>query len=341
MFDLETPVYSIDFISGRLLSPFVSRFFADLALIDPRLDFSCFKKWASGIYNFSDRYCLNDSGYFTVAFNPRFESEPLPDDLNDTFHVPDQMLASMTHRNNGIWVSVSGDGIRYMGNDTFTKFLDVLAKYNFKCNRLDVCCDLFDPDNPYVPLTLEALHNYYYDHGYVPNEVNCKSWLKRCSLSRYSNLDTYRSPELLSKIGTPAPDPGKYETINFVWGRKDSSGCRFRIYDKWLEVKTVPRLAAVADQILADVPADYWYRFEYELHYDNANQMFWQLIDRSSDPASIFGFCAYKFFSPVVSDRACFQYFSQLPIHDVWECFIDLARSASESGQLAEKIYFV
>lgn len=342
-FDIKKMEYSIDYISGIVYTPFVTRFFKDLAMLDPeKLSFRCFKKWNTGLNFYKERWCLNDQSYFTLAYNEPMQYEELPIDYD--IHT-DTLLCSMQEgKNRGIYLSISGDGLRYLGDDTVKVLIQMLAGYEFKCTRLDLCCDVYDPDNQYVPLLNSALSNVYCQRGFVPGEYSVTTNLSRSpgNLKRYTNYDPFRDPELLQKIGQEIA-PNCYETINFTWGRKDSTKCQFRMYDKWLEVKTVQRLKHVADQIIADTPAsisNYWYRFEYEMHQKYAFDLFNSIASEKTTVPGAFAWCAEDCFFPVLCGFGRNVDMCDQQSSDIWEAFVDYARSFGDSD-VVQTIHFV
>lgn len=341
--DIKKMEYSLDYISGIVYTPFVSRFFKDLAMLDPaKLGQNCFKKWQTGFNFYKERFCLNDQAYFTLAYNEPLPDEPFPVDYDPS---SDYLLASMKDgKNRGIFLSISGDGLRYLGDDTVKCLIQLLAGYEFNCTRIDLCCDLFDPDNIYVPHLLETLSNVYCQRGFVPGEFSVTTNMSRKpgNLRRFTNFDCYRDLELLKKIGVEI-SPNCYETTNFTWGRKDSSRCQFRIYDKWLEVKTVHRLKNVADEIIADTPAavsNYWYRMEYEMHKAYAADIFNSLASESTTVPGAFAFCAEDCFFPVLCGFGLTTNLSMQQASDIWEDFVAYARALGDS-EIIETIHFV
>ena len=331
--------YTIDYLSGVVPTPFVSRFFKSLAAVDRRLSFNRFQKWSTGINFYKERYCLNDQSYFIVGFNYRTLSEPIPEGYDD--EIDHLLCTTRQGSNSGIFLSISGDGLRFLGDQSCKLLFKCLLGYQFKCTRIDLACDVYDPDNIYVPHLQEALSNVYYQRGFVPGEFSMTTNLSRApgNLRKFTNADHLRDKELLRKIGVEA-SPGCFDTVNFTWGRKDSTKCQFRLYDKWLEVATSPRLKAVADQMLADIPTNYWYRFEYEMHKQYAFDIFNSLAsDEVSVPAA-FAECAEDCFFPVLCGFGktvdmCAQQHS-----DIWEDFIELA-SFYGAGEVVRTIHFV
>lgn len=342
-FDIKRMDYSIDYISGVVPTPFVTRFFKDLAMVDPvKLGFSCFQKWKTGLNFYKERWCLNDQSYFTLAYNEPGLNEDLPLDYDPS---TDFLICSMQEgKNRGIYLSISGDGLRYLGDKTVGSLIKLLGGYGFKCTRIDFACDVYDPDNQYVPLLNQALSNVYCQRGFVPGEYSVTTNLSRATgnIKRFTNFDPFRDPELLKKIGQEIA-PGCYETYNFTWGRKDSTKCQFRMYDKWLEVKTVKRLQAVADQIIADTPAsvsNYWYRFEYEMHQLYANDLFYNLFNENTSVPGAFAWCAEDCFFPVLCGFGLNRDLCDQQSSDIWEDFIDLARQLG-AHEVVQTIHFV
>lgn len=343
-FDIKQMTYSVDYISGIVYTPFVSRFFNDLATLShEKLAFTNFKLWSSGLNFYKIRFCLNDQSYFTVAYNEPLLNEPLPEGYDSSV---DNLICSMAEgKNRGIFLSISGDGLRYLGDELVKLLFQLLSGYEFNCTRLDLCCDCYDPDNIYVPLLLKSLSNVYCQRGFVPGEFSVMSRLSHTpgNLRKYSNIDNLRDPDFLRSIGACEIAPNCFETINYTWGRKDSTKCQFRIYDKWLEVKTVPRLKAVADSIISDCAAsvsNYWYRFEYEMHKVYANDLFHSLASESTSVPGAFAWCAENCFYPVLMGTSKTLDLCAQQKSDVWFDFIDFARRLGDSD-VVRNIYFV
>lgn len=343
-FDIKQMTYSVDYLSGIVYTPFVTRFFDALGQLDPvKLGFSKFKKWSSGLNFYKERYCLNDQSIITVAFNEPLPSEPYPEGYDSS---SDHLLCSMAEgKNRGIYLSISGDGLRYLGDDTVRLLFQFLAGSEFSCTRLDLCCDCYDPENIYVPLLLSSLSNVYCQRGFVPGEYSCMSRLSHSpgNLRKYSNIDNLRKPEFLRSIGACEIALNCFETINYTWGRKDSTKCQFRIYDKWLEVKTVPRLQAVADKLIGDTPAsvsNYWYRFEYEMHKKYADDLFKSLASESTSVPGAFAWCAESCFFPVLCGTSISVDLCRQQKSDVWSEFVDMARRLGDS-EVMQTIHFV
>lgn len=333
----ESYSYSIDYLTGVISSPFVFRFFRDLGKLDKKLYFENFQKWTTGINFFSERFCLNDQSYITVAFNEPLPSESKPEGYFDSC---DHLLASMQHHNKGIFFSVSGDGLRYLGNETVSNLFKLLLAYDFKCTRIDVCCDCFDPNNTYVPHIQEMLSNLYYQVGWVPGSVGVTTNLSRNNVKRYQNFDNFRDKDFLKNFALEVA-PGIYETVNFTWGRKDSTKCQFRLYDKWLEIATSPRFKGVSEKMLADVESNYWYRFEYEMHHQYADDIFRALAKDEVNVPGAFSFCAEDCFFPVILGSGKTRQACQMPSSEVWEDFIELSSFFGADGEVCKTINFV
>lgn len=332
--------YTIDYLSGIVPTPFVSRFFDALVAIDHRLGFNHFVRWSTGINFYNNRFCLNDQSYFVVAFNEPGYDESKPFDYLDT----DTFLATMREgSNSGIYLSISGDGLRYIGNEVTEILFQYLYSMNFKCTRIDIACDVYDPDNPYVPHLQEALANVYFQRGFVPGEFSFTTNLSRAqgNIRKFSNVDNIRDKELLKKIGVEV-SPNCFETINYTWGRKDSTKCQFRLYDKWLEVATSRRLKAVAEDMLSELPSNYWYRFEYEMHKQYAFDIFNALALGTVTVPGAFAQCAEDCFFPVLCGYGKLQEFSRMSRSDIWQDFIELAAFfGGGEGVISKTIHFV
>ncbi len=276
---LEKLQYSFDWLNGTLPYYDVRAFFNDLEKIHPDLRFEDFHSRCRGIYNYSQSFGLMGDARFIVAFNPDYEYE---DSFSDAYtSYPLQAVSS--GYNPGIFISISGDGLRYLnslGDHVVADLFAWLQKCNFKASRLDVACDIFESDNPIIPLLIEAFYYAINRQGGCPTLV--------------SNMR--RTPETIKIMlnADPYRDNNNYShSISF--GHHGSSWGMFRMYDKWLEVKT-GRLKHFADELLKD--KDYWYRIEYELHKQHAADLFNRIGELTT--AECFGYAAEDMFKIVV-----------------------------------------
>ncbi len=314
--------YIVDWVHGFCDMPYVDKLFRGLAAIDERLSFDKFEHWDVGFRNYSERYCLNGTGIIQICYCPRFPDEALPDDYETT---PDNTgaLSTMTGNNRGVFVSISGDGCRYIGDDNFIAVLQLLYSLNFKCSRLDVSCDVFDKDNLVVNVVQCAFDNAWRRNHICVGQLYVKSRCTRTHLKPIQNIDNIRYPDKPQVV------------TNWTWGHYNSSCCEFRLYDKYLEVSTVPRFKAIKDKILEPCKDKYWWRFEYSMHKTYAKVLFDMLAEGMVNVSEAFAWCAERVFTPVDGTDIKVNSFSQLSPNQIWLDFVRLA------SKIVPNIHFV
>lgn len=277
---LDKLQYSVDWLNGTLVYYDVRYFFKELYKIHPELTFNNFHSRNRGIYNYSTSFALFGDSRFIVGFNPNYEDyEPSFSDNVDVF----PLYARSDGFNPGIFISISGDGLRYLnslGSNVVSDLFAFFRKNYFKASRLDLACDIFDKDNPIVPLLVEA---FYFAINKKAGKATLVSNIRRTpqSISIRLNADPFRDDNEWS------------HSISF--GNHGSCWGMFRLYDKWLEIKT-GRLSNMADELLKD--KNYWYRLEYELHKEHANKLFYAMSELSISQS--FGEAAEDMFKVVV-----------------------------------------
>lgn len=251
-YDISKPYFRYDWLHGTVHGCFcIQDFLSGLSELDPKLSSNNFIKMDCGLYNYTSRLGLFGKGTIQICW------------IQDKLKI-DGDYAVRDGCNPGIFFVVSGDGIRYLGADLFIKLCFYLHSLQFKCSRIDVCCDLYDPDNPFVPLYCTALENcftYNYSSG-SPVAVT-----HGAKLNRFSYYDRRR----------------KILGFNYWLGRKASEWGMLRIYDKYFEC--YEKHPKIADELVARCPAEYWFRFEFELHKSNANCIFLNIINGCFDPS--------------------------------------------------------
>ena len=149
----------------------------------------------------------------------------------------------------GILVSISGDGCRYLDSHSengLCSFLNVCKEYPFNCTRLDAAMDIFDRDNPIVPLFSDfAQVAYDFEPGHVMLKGNMR-----------------RRPGYVRFMPVWDDDEGQF-TNNVYIGDRTSSKGHCVVYNKKMEVK-MGRLSHLSSVIFDSVGCDdYWYRVEY------------------------------------------------------------------------------
>ena len=280
---LESTVFSFDWLNGTLPGFCDVRYFFDcLEKIHADLKYEEWFSRERGIYNYSQSFGLQGSSRFIVAFNPDYDNSALAVEFSDNFNTF-PLRAVTDGYNPGIFISISGDGLRYLnslGNGVVKALFSFLRSQGFKASRLDVCCDIFDKDNPLVPLLVEAFHYCIVKKG---GKATLTSNIRRTvdNVRIQLNADPYRENNDWS--------------YSIAFGNHGSSWGMFRLYDKWLEIKT-GRLKEFSEDLLKD--KDYWYRLEYELHKEHAALLFNNLGDMTTSDA--FHFAACNMFKVVI-----------------------------------------
>ena len=295
MFDEKTPVFNIDWLHGSMPGLLnIQKFLYELEALDPdKLNIKRWAKWSRGLYNYSTRLCLNDKATINVAW--------VQDDNHVSYYAVD------TGFNPGCFVSISGDGIRYLGSELLAKVMKLLFNYGFRCSRIDINCDIFDKTNDVIPMYLEAIDNYRrrnFGNG-DPVMMCCGS--KKINFVSYYDLS--RSVEVL----------------NVTMGNKASDRCMFRIYDKYYEI-TNGRLSSLSDEMLKDIPSDYWYRIEFEVHKKYAEGLFNDFVLGKCTVAQAFVACC-RFYRVIESRYVtkldnCLS--TQGPEFEVWSKFLQV-----------------
>lgn len=210
-------------------------------------------------------------------------------------------------KQHGILVSISGDGCRYLDSHCkggLRSFLKVCQKYPHNCTRLDVAMDIFDRDNPIVPLfTKFAFKAYNPEIG----DLAIKSGMAR-KIGYVTSYDVW--------------DPDLNEmTKNVNIGNRSSSKGSCCVYNKKMEIQT-GRLSSMADVIFDSVGCtDYWYRVEYRCKsFVFANTCFEAACDESAE--ACFYYAADELFTFV--DLTCdLHHISRCDENEVWAEFID------------------
>ena len=211
---------------------------------------------------------------------------------------------------NGILVSISGDGCRYLDTHHLEgglrRFLCVLNEYDCNCTRLDAAMDIFDKDNPIVPLFTEfALRAYDFEpDGHLMIKGN---------MNRVNGYVRY--------MPVYDPDVSAF-TSNVYIGDRTSSKGHCCVYNKKVEVLT-GRHKKRADQMLADAGVtDYWYRVEYRAkNYKLANTCFQKLVSENSSAMDAFYYLADNMFTFVdLSEKM--NNISRCEVNVVWINFL-------------------
>lgn len=313
---LDTTKYTLDWLQGVLPFSDVRQLFKALGEIDDRLKL---ENWAvmGSLRNYRTRFVCNGMPAVSIAYNDDFMADPYNDSL--WFTNPDSSTVSLVAEdhpyNPGIFVSISGDGLRWLNcvPGTVENLLKYLHLQAFKCSRLDVACDIFEPKNDLVPTVLKAFKNAV---SMRPGRLALRSNMRRTSgkngtVKLYPYTDTLR---------------GESKTIwNCSFGDHGSSFGMFRCYDKWFEIAS-GRLSNYSKEMLSSLPHQYWYRLEYELHNGksvaHASIVFNLLAEGKLNVKSAFGWCVENMFD-IVKIKDSFEKVDRREVNAVWQQFLN------------------
>lgn len=291
---LDTMEFSIDWLNGVMeFDGSIFDFFKDISLFDDRLRADNWILLKGGKYHYNQRFCLNGNATIQVCWNSSEETPFVPYKKGE-------------NNNYGIFVSISGDGLRYLQQHENT--LGSLMKYfyynGFRCSRFDVNCDIFEKDNPLIPVVIEAFRwALIRKEGELGLSTNVQR--KSSNFSIYEMVDTYHNERC----------------YNCQLGNHSTRFGMFRCYNKWLELKD-GRLSDVGDAILAAKGnPDYWYRLEYELHKENAADIFNAFASGKINIEHAFYAAAQKIFTVVNQKYICGS-MGLNPINSVWAEFL-------------------
>lgn len=193
-------------------------------------------------------YALNLNGQKIISLEFNFDS-----DVDDGDTIESRSLSGV---NRGILLNISGDGLRYLGSETFFKLIGRLSDHwDSHYTRIDLACDFFNPDNEVIPLILGAVDNTLHER------VGCPGIVSRChDLQLFNNKDKFN--HTVSRSATIGKRGGRFT----------------RIYDKCLEQRT----KSYNSDRLYQIP-DYWYRIELEVRptttYEEPNTIVKYLLD--------------------------------------------------------------
>lgn len=218
--------------------------------------------------------------------------------------------------NHGIAVSISGDGCRYLNthfDDGLREFLKVCVKYPHKATRVDTYMDIFDSDNPIVPLFSRFAHT-----GHNPKKGDL---VLNANMVRDSNYFSYM----------PVWDDVINDWTDNVYIGKRTSRCQCNIYNKRVEVSK--RLPYIADAIFNSVGCTgYWYRIEYRA-YKAYNKLIDSIFDNviNGNPVDCFFMVAEDFFSICDLTENDIRNISRCDGNVVWLDFMEWLRIQQNS----------
>ena len=237
---------------------------SDLCDHVPGLDENQIQPMAKGQNFYSVSYHYASAGYSAITFS----YTPVAGGFIPVEYTPD-------HPQHGILVSISGDGCRFLRSLSsdqtgLKKFLDVLRSYPHTCTRLDMAMDIFDPDNPIVPLFQEYSKVAYDDD--TKDHLDIRGGL-------------VHKPGFVRYMPVYDRDVGKYVDNVYIGDRTSSRG-HCVVYNKKEEVRQ-GRLRNIADLIFDSVGMtnNYWFRVEYRAKKGLAEPAFCALLDSGCDAA--------------------------------------------------------
>lgn len=273
----KSEVFSIDWLHGMSKQSNCYEFLYDLECIDSRLSIDNFVKWRSGYKALHSRYQLNDMPGVMIAFTPMIDDNPdysvgnrqvIEDFKSFIIKNPKcnydkyfNFIASIQSQYcPGFFFQLTGDGLRYLGNETVNKIIQLLmSKYNFKPSRLDLACDFYNPFNDIVPTIIEA---FKHDNGNLEKGKPCLQINSGRSVQPYFNYC-----DIERKFTVPS---------GYSYGNRSSKVGYCRLYDKFNEIST-GRLSDYSEQLLSHCPDNYWWRLEFELHENRATEILFNI----------------------------------------------------------------
>lgn len=214
----------------------------------------------------------------------------------------------------GILLSISGDGCRwfdrYVNGGLHRVACALRDSYPLNVSRMDVCMDIFDKQNPIVPLFQEFIVNAYTE--------NWRGLGLRSSRIQRKELWADKKP-------VRDPDVKAWVDNVYIGNRGSSTGCCV-CYNKKVEVLTKKR--AFAQEIFdLNGVTDYWYRVEYRAKYSHthpnsslSNPCFQCYCDKGV--ISAFYFVADNLFT-FIDQKYNETCRSKCPINEIWCEFLN------------------
>lgn len=284
--------FNLDWLNGVLELDDAQEFFDFLGSINAELGMKNWFLAASGKYNYNTRFCFQGKNSIQAMWN--CSEAPITRINNE-------------HNNSGLFLTLSGDGIRQLNEYcALQKLFGFFRTHNFRASRVDVNMDVFDPDNPLVPLIIEAFRFSLLRENGKPTLCTDFRRSKSDNFLVYENYDTFHNRV----------------SHSCQLGNHSSRLGMFRCYDKWLELKSGRLAGVIGDATLAAKGCpDYWYRLEYELHKENAAACFTAFLNGVCTCESLFAYCADKFFRVVVPLTTASD-ISHSASDEVWDEFL-------------------
>ena len=182
--------------------------------------------------------------------------------------------------NYGVLCNITGDGCRWLQSRSpvgFSEFLDICLKYEYNVTRFDVCCDIFDKDNPIIPL-VQRFGLEFYDME-KEDKIGMANGFSRKDFVKVH----YVWDGLLS-----------HYTPNITIGNRSSTKGQMQVYNKRVEIEE-GRLSSIKDAFFSTYEVkDYWYRIEYRCK-SFANYVFDNFVSSDFNPGVAFLAAAIRF----------------------------------------------
>lgn len=237
--------FSIDWLNVRLNCPSIDELKERLAAYLPELpidDFMYREKGGLCFYKVGEYLSCIGYSSFVISYN-----------LDEEGNIINTPQKSSTY---GVFLSLSGDGCRYINSlhqNSFSDFLDAISIYDPHCSRIDIACDILDKDNLIVPL-IQQFALMAYNRSEQTYDLNC-------NLQRF-RPDGSADPGFCQFHSVFDTVQNAY-TLNVTIGGRDCRKGTLQLYNKLVEVRS-GRLKEFADAVIDSVGAsDYWYRLEY------------------------------------------------------------------------------
>lgn len=306
--------FTFDWFTGIYDCDNVAEFLLGLVDIDERFSLDNFFAHKFGLYNYSFRIMLAGMPSISFAWNPdynssdclyNFSSVPKIDKFTGEVVVDGRIVSCNVKsvQNPGLFISISGDGLRFLGDDTVKALFQYFHKYSVRATRLDVACDIKDRDNYIVPMLHQAFSNAsQYNIGdlvlHAPHHQHTKFSTTLVARMQYDNLR-------------------RQQVTNWQLGDHGSNFGMFRMYDKYFEI-SVGRHSDRAKEMLIGI--DYWERLECELHQTAANQLFVSICEGM--PTKLAFASAFSSLIRVARGKSAGYERSKLPSDEQFEVFL-------------------
>lgn len=302
----DTMQFGIDWVSVTVDTPDLKEFLYSLSVACD-LDFYGFVE-CQPLYFYKNglRYAPANGCSIRLNYN-----------LMPNGQVPVNTLQMLQH---GINVCVSGDGCRYLDNHTkngLQKFCKVLSKYPHKPTRVDTCLDIFDKDNPIIPLFVDIAMNAHSTEkdGHPVIKGNFK-----------------RTANYIKYIPNWDEQLQRY-SYNVDIGGKTSTQGQCQIYDKKLE--TIAKKGKLAPIILDSVGCtDYWFRIEYRAKNEKYCSSLFNMVCNGSAEDCFF-LMADNFFDVVSLDQEL-NSISRCDDDVVWVDFLGILEQFTQNAHFVQ-----